>query len=144
MEHFAYFVKTATMSILHIADAAASKNNTSLLFDEFWNKFYGLEPDFLFVSAGGHSLRRVGDKGERIIVENTTLSPVQAAKLTLKVKAKHAGIVGVYNFSAWDNRVEYARTYEAAESEFYWAISFLAPAIKVHNFRPGDVFFIER
>lgn len=140
-EHFAYFVKTESVSVLHIADAAASKNSTSLMFDDFWKKFYGLEPDFFFVSAGGHSLRRVGDKGSRVILENTTLTPVQAAKLTVNVGARNVGLVGVYNFSAWDNRVEYSRTYEAAESELYWAMSFLSPATRVYQFRPGDTFY---
>lgn len=138
--HLAFFVTTNKLKVLHIADAAASADSTSLKFDPFWEKFYNLKPDYFFVGAAGHSVRQINSKGERAIKENTTLTPVQAAKLTCKVDAKHVGIIGVYNFSVWDSRIEYSRSYEAAESEFYWAMSFLAPSVQVHQFRPGDIF----
>lgn len=141
--HFAYFVQTEQTSVLHIADAAASKDSTSLLFEDFWKKFYGLKPKFLFMSAGGHKLRTINEQGERNILENTTMTPTQAAKLTVNIKAAHAGIIGVHNFSVWDKRLEYSNKYEALESEFYWALSFLAPTVKVHQLRPGDIFLCD-
>ena len=143
-EHFAYFIKTEKTSVLHIADIAANSSHTSLLFDSFWSKFDNLSPEFLFISSAGHNLRHITERGERVILENATLTPTQAAKATCKIKPKNVGIVGVYNFSAWSNRAESPRSYEQAEAEFYWAMSFLAPAIRVHKLRPGDVFYSEQ
>jgi hypothetical protein len=139
-EHFAFLVKTKRTSVLQMADISINATRDSLDFAPFWEKFYGLSPEFLFITSAGHNTRQINKYGERSIVENITLTPTQAAKATCKIKPKHVGIVGVYNFSVWDNRIEYARTYEAAESEFYWAMSFLAPAIQVHQLRPGDFF----
>ncbi len=140
-DHYAYMITTPETSVLHIADAATSKNFNACQFDSFWEKFHNLSPEYLFISAAGHSMRIISYKGERNIVENTTLTPVQAAKITTKINPRHVGVVGIYNFSIWDSGVEYSHSAETVEHEFYWAITYLHPGIKVLNLRPGDTFY---
>ncbi len=139
-EHFAFFVSRGNTSIMHMADTTTDRKFNSMKFEEFWEKFYNLKPDYLFISAAGHSQRIMNEYGKRDILEVCTLTPVLAAKAAVKIKPKNVGLIGMYNFSYWDNRMEYARSTGEAEAEFYWALSYLSPSINILNLKPG-VFF---
>lgn len=137
--HFAYLVSYADTSVLHIADARMSSTYSST-FDSVWDKFYGLKPSFLFLSAASHSERIISLSNERDILENSTFSPVQAAKLTRKIFPKRVGLIGMYNFSIWTNRLEHSLPGSISEEAFYWALSYLAPGIEHRILRPGNTF----
>lgn len=139
-EHFAYFIKTPSCSVMHIVDAAVRTKDTQGEFGEYWNNYDNLNPDFLFIGAAGHALRNIDALGKKQIIESTSLTPIQAAKVTQRIGAKNVATAGVFNFSIWDARVEYVLPYEFVESQFYWAMSFLEPSVNVHQLRPGDTF----
>ncbi len=138
--HFAYLVSNKEESVLHIADAAVSVTSDKGTFDAVWDKFYNLYPSFLFLSAASHAQRVITDKSERDILENTTFSPVQAAKLTRKILPKQVGLIGMYNFSIWTNRLEHSLPASISEEAFYWALSYLAPGVEHRILRPGNIF----
>lgn len=140
-DHFAYLVKVGGTSVLHMADISTSETFNSLTFEPFWEHFYDLRPDFLFIAAGGHGVRVMDKHGNRDILEVGMLTPVLAAKATAKIKPKHVGIIGIYNFSVWDNRMEYAGSVGEIEAEFFWAMSYLRPSVKVLNLKPGNAYF---
>lgn len=138
-EHLAFFIKTKNTSVLHISDASVNEDKLRNDFSKTWDKFFALRPDFLFMGAGGHN-QIILSGANRDISENGTFTPVQAAKFVARLLPKHAGVIGVYNFSIWDNRQEYAMSTEDIEGMFYWGVSYLAPSVKVHILRPGDSF----
>jgi hypothetical protein len=139
--HFAYYVKTKNTSVLHIADAFINEDTTKNIFSPTYNKFDNLRPDFLFVGAAGHNMKIIKSDGvTRDIIENTSFTPIQAAKFAVRVMPKHAATVGMYNQSIWDGRVEGVLSVEDVEYLFFWALNHLAPSIKVHALKPGDVF----
>jgi L-ascorbate metabolism protein UlaG (beta-lactamase superfamily) len=140
--HIGFFVSTPSGSVLHLADPRAN-NHESLLFDPIWDKFNDLRPDFAFISCAGHAGREVLGNGERIIKENETFTPTQAAKFAVKIGAKAAGACGIFNHSVWTDRVEMSRTSAEAEKEFHWALSFLSPATRVLTLRPGDIYYFD-
>jgi hypothetical protein len=141
MVHAMYFVSLLGTSIFHVVDAKSHKEENNLSFDESWNRVFGISPDYIFVGAAGHNVKMLLKNNVRSILEAGTLTPVQAAKLAIMVKAKNAGIIGIYNHSVWDDRFEMGASVADSESQFYWALSYLAPAIKVRQLRPGDIFF---
>lgn len=141
-DHLAYLVKTKAGSVFHLSDPIASISN-SLNFDPAWDKFNGLNPDFAFMSCAGHASRNVLDSGERVIRENGTFSPTQAAKFSVKIGAKRAGAVGIFNHSVWTDRIEFSRSASESEREFQWALSFLSPATRVLTLRPGDIHYFD-
>jgi L-ascorbate metabolism protein UlaG (beta-lactamase superfamily) len=140
--HLAFFVDTKQGRVLHLADPRAQLG-MSLEFDTLWDKFDGLKPDYAFVSCAGHILRHVNEKGEREILEHTSFSPTQCAKFMVKIGAKAGGAIGIFNHSIWTERVEFTHSSEAIEKEFFWALSFLAPSIRILTVRPGDIFYFD-
>lgn len=140
--HVGYFVASSAGSIFHLSDPHASNSN-SLLFDPMWEKFNGLNPDYAFISCAGHAQRRILKTGTRIIMENQTFSPTQAAKFAVKIGAKNAGAVGIFNYSLWTDRVEFTPSSEEIEREFHWALSFLSPSIQILTLRPGNIHYFD-
>jgi hypothetical protein len=136
--HIAFLVQIEEGSVFHLSDPHASSSD-SLKFDPVWDKFNKLNPDYAFISCAGHAQRRVFEDGERDIAENQTFSPTQAAKFAIKIGARSAGAVGIFNYSLWTDRVEFSRTSSESEREFDWALSFLSPRTRVLTLRPGDI-----
>lgn len=139
-DHLAYFVSNNSSSFMHITDGAPNRERSVTSLDSIWNKFEKKDPHYLFIAASNHSQRTTTKEGGRDILEHTTLSPIQAAKLTSLIRPKQVGLIGMYNFSIWDSALEYTQTPQDTESEFAWAMSFLLPNIKVHLLRPGNEF----
>ncbi len=137
MSHFMYYIKLGDKSLLHVVDSNASKSRDKISFDSEWDRLDGLDIDYLFVGGVGHALRQVIN-GVRHIRDAATLTPVQAADLAVRLSVKHAGLVGMYNHSVWDDRAEMGLATGEAEMRFHWALSWMAPAIKVLYLRPGD------
>lgn len=138
MVHLLFTIKLNTKSITHIVDASAGNDFSSLSFSQHWDKLYGTRPDFLFIGAAGHLLKKI-EHGERMIEEASTLTPIQAAQLASKIMPREVGIIGIYNHSVWDDRYEMAFGTQEAESQFYWGLSYLAPSIKIRKLLPGDI-----
>lgn len=141
--HNGYIVETINSKVMHLVDAAANQDKNRLDLSYIWDKLDGISPDFLFIGAAGHSTRDISQP-KKSIRENATLSSVQAANLALKVKAKNVGIIGIYNSSIWNGRVEYVRPVGEVEHNMYWAISFLNPNIKFHTLKPNDIFEVSK
>ena len=141
--HNGYIVETQHSKVMHVVDAAANQDKNRLDLSNVWDKLDNLDPDFLFIGAAGHSTRDIS-LPKKSIRENATLSAVQAANLTLKVRAKNVGIIGIYNSSIWNGRVEYVRPVGEVEHNMYWAINFLDPNIKFHTLKPNDIFEVSK
>jgi hypothetical protein len=140
--HLCYVVETPNSKIAHIVDAAANEDHDKLSLSSTWEKLNDINPDILFIGTASHiSKKTVGV--DRDIIENMTLSPVQAAKLSVKMGAKNIGAIGIYNHSIWNGVQEYVRPPGEVESNLYWVISYLSPSTKFHAFKPGDTFEIE-
>ncbi len=137
MIHLLFTINLNNKSITHIVDAHLA-SSASPSTSGYWSKLYGTRPDFLFIGAAGHLLKKI-EHGERMIEEASTLTPVQAAQLASKIMPKEAGIIGIYNHSVWDDRYEMAFGTQEAESQFYWGLSYLAPSIKIRKLLPGDI-----
>ena len=137
--HFIYYLRLGDKSLLHVVDANVNYGTASSEFSNWWSRLYVLEVDYLFVGAAGH-ISRAMINGERYLREHTSLTPIQAAKLAVRLGVRYTGIIGIYNHSVWDDRAEMGLSSGEAESQFYWALSWLAPAIKVLYLRPGDRF----
>jgi hypothetical protein len=138
--HLMYHITLKETSIFHVVDARVNQENEITKFSDSWEFCKDIRPDFLFVGAAAHLLKVVEENGVRNIIESSSLTPVQAAKLCVMMKAKNVGIIGIYNHSIWDDRVEMGLSVGEAEGQFYWAMSFLAPSISVHQLRPGQLF----
>lgn len=137
MPHFMYHITLNEVSIMHIVDAGANKDVKRKDFDESWNRLHNLSPDYLFVGCISHISKYIKN-GQRSLEEIASLSPVQAANLAVRIKAKNVIPIGMYNHSVWDDRAEMGLSVGDVESQFYWAISYLAPAIKFKKCYPGD------
>jgi hypothetical protein len=135
-QHLGFEVKTPTDHFVHITDACANTNRDTLSLHPMWDVVKDLQPDMLFISAANH-LFRTGAGTNRIIVEHSSLSPVQAARITALMGAKRVGLIGMDNFSIWDSAIEYAHTAEAIENEFQWALDYLSPNVEYVQLRPG-------
>ena len=141
MQHLMFHVSLTGKSILHIADASVNNEGSGgNQFSNTWERVHKLYPDFLFIGAAGHLEKKIKD-GTRSIIETTTFTPVQAAKLAASIMPRLAGVVGIYNHSVWDDRLEMGCSVTDAENQFYWSLSYLAPSIKVKKLLPGDVFY---
>ncbi len=140
IEHLMFHISLEKTSIFHVVDARANPENDTIKFSDSWDFCKDLSPDFLFVGAAAHLVRIAEENGTRSVLESFSMTPVQAAKLCVMMKAKNVGIIGIYNHSIWDDRVEMGLSVGEAESQFYWAMSFLAPSINVHQLRPGQLF----
>jgi hypothetical protein len=75
--------------------------------------------------------------GRRTILESSTLSPVEAARLVQMVRPRSTGVMGIFNWSAWTNRDEFVLPVPFAEEQFRWAVGYLDPQIKCAHLRPG-------
>lgn len=137
MPHFMYNITLGDVSIMHIVDANANKDVSKKDFDESWSRVYNLNPDYLFMGCISHISKSIKN-GIRSLEEMATLSPVQAANLAVLVKARNIIPIGMYNHSVWDDRYEMGLSVADAEAQFYFAISFLAPAINFKKCYPGD------
>ena len=139
MTHFMYYVKLGDKSLFHSVDSNANEDSNRTDFSKSWDKIIELNVDYLFIGAAAHNTRGCID-GVRVIREHASVTPVQAAKLASNMGVRYAGVIGMHNQSVWDQRAEYGLSTIEAESQFYWALSWLAPAIKVLLLRPGDRF----
>lgn len=137
LSHFMYSLTIENIHVMHIVDAEANKDTKLKVFDDSWGRVKALNPDYLFIGCVGHILKSI-ENGERVLIESATLSPVQAAKLAIIIKAKMVIPIGMYNHSVWDDRYEMGLNAGEAESQFYWALSYLAPSIKFRKAYPGD------
>jgi hypothetical protein len=138
MPHFIYYVTVGKTKVMHVVDAGADQNGDSKKLSSFWNVMHDLSPDFLFVGIADHSVRMIKN-GVRVILENTSLSSVQAANLAVLTGAKCVVPIGIYNHSVWDDRYEMGQSVSDAENRLVWALGFLAPSIQVKKALPGDV-----
>ncbi len=139
--HYAWHVKGATGSILHIADPYGNRNPDNVVLDELWDSFSHYKPDILFLNAGGNSLK--GHSGDTpIIREQRCLTPGQAAMLTQKLEPKVVSLIGCYNRSLWNGTTEYARPSYIIEDEFYWGVRWVAPSVRCVFARPGHQYSI--
>jgi hypothetical protein len=140
-DHLSFLVSDleSSYSFLHIADAVYNNDVTRNIPEEKWNKFFGLRPDHLFISAAPMSLRVVQKDLKREIYENATLTPIQAAKIVSQIKPLSVSLIGMDNFSIWCNRIEYRLDNDETYKQFYWAMSFLRPAVVVKRPYPGQV-----
>ncbi len=136
--HYAYHVVTEDTSIMHIVDAVYTKDRDSAKPDSMWEKFRSLRPDYLFLGAAPACMKIVKTTGQRDIYENTSLTPVQGAKLCREIFPKKVSLIGMDNFSIWSNRAEYRLPSEETYTQFYWAMSFLAPSVEVKKLYPGQ------
>lgn len=136
--HFMYYIKLGDKSLFHTVDSTANKSASQIDFDPQWDRLKGFDIDYLFVGGVGHAIRFVLN-GVRHIRDCASLTPVQAAYLAVRLGARHAGLIGMYNHSVWDDRAEMGLATGEAEMRFHWALSWLAPGIKVLYLRPGDI-----
>lgn len=137
--HLCFFVETSNhTTFLHIADGQPNEDTNSLNLSPTWEKFYGMCPNILFLASAGHSMKHIHGI-EKTIIENATLSPNQAAKLTNKIKPQSVGLIGIYNFSIWDSKIEYSPPSYAIQEHFDWAMTFINPSITIHHLKPGFV-----
>ncbi|MBI3420886.1 MAG: MBL fold metallo-hydrolase [Candidatus Sungbacteria bacterium] len=139
--HVAWHVVTKTGSILHIADARANAKISQNSLDPLWNAFVELKPNIVFISASGNS-SRVQKEGVREIREAATMSAIGGARILQLLKPQAASLIGCYNHSIWKNRSEYILPTSAAEEQFYWAASWLAPETKCIFAKPGHTYGI--
>ena len=137
--HFMYYIKLGDKSLFHTVDSNVNEDINRTDFSESWDRMKGLDIDYLFIGAAGHTIRS-SNNGVRRLIEHASITPVQAAKLASNMGVCYAGVIGMHNQSVWDQRAEYGLSTAEAESQFYWALSWLAPAIKVLHLRPGDRF----
>jgi L-ascorbate metabolism protein UlaG (beta-lactamase superfamily) len=138
-DHRAWYVRSASGSVLHIADARFNKDRKVRSADALWQSYAELSPDVVFLSAGGNSIR-FSDTEQPVIAESVILSPVEAAQVVQILKPKVAVVIGCYNHSIWRNRVEYIRSSAQIEEEFEWALSWLLPNARHVRVRPGHRF----
>lgn len=141
--HLGWFISSKQGSLLHIADAPINSNFLSSEIGECWASIKGRRPDLLFLSAGGTSTRSLRD-GQRVILENGTMSPIEAARLTQWVKPQMACPIGFYNHSIWCNRQEMTAPAHFVEDQFRWAVSYLDPEISAVALRPGTIFELSK
>lgn len=139
-DHLSFFVKENGVSFLHIADAPISRIPFDRRLDTIWHKYSSLQPTFMVLSVGAISTRKTDKSGNPFILENSFLSPVEAANLVRAIKPKWAGVMGVFNFSIWKNRTEFGFSPYDCEAYFRWAVEHLEPTINVPNLRPGNIF----
>ncbi len=137
--HLAWFVKSKTGSMLHIADGAANTNFELNSLHPCWDEYMTIHPDIVFTSAGRNSLRK-DDNGRRSIIESGSLSPIQAARLIQKIRPRLVSTIGNHNHSFKRNRLEFIPELPATEEEFRWALSWLAPEVKYVPIRAGHGF----
>lgn len=135
--HMAWYVKSQTGSLLHIADARINGDHMSHHIGKEWEQFEGLRPDLLCINAGGNSVRRE-ENSKRVIKENLAVSAVEAARLVEIIQPKAVCLIGCYNWSIWKNRAEYFRPAPLIEEELYWALSWLTPDVKFLTLKPGN------
>ena len=134
--HLAYFVKCASGSFLHIADAKANRLAWDRRLDPIWIRYTELAPSYLALTGGAMSARLENDEG-KFISENVFMSPVEAANLCRTIAPKAASIVGIFNSSVWKNRNEFGFSSEEVESYFSWALRHIAPKVGSILCRPG-------
>ncbi len=138
MTHLMFSVQLGDTKIVHIVDAGANMENGVTDLDSSWSRFCDINPDYLFVGIAAHDTRGIKN-GIREISELKSLSSVQAAKLAVKIDAKCVVPIGIYNHSVWDDRFEMGQSVSDGEAKLVWALSFLAPAIKIRKLLPGDI-----
>lgn len=134
--HFAFLVTCPAFSVLHITDSVIHRNLATQHEDELWGRFTSIQPTLLCIGAAPCSMRVINSQGGRNILENTSLTPVQAAKITNAIAPTNVMLIGMDNVSVWSNRAEYRLPKEESASQFVWALSFLNPAIRI--VRPGS------
>lgn len=138
--HLIYNIHLNSKSIMHIVDAQLEQRTKDLLpLHAGWERVHNTKPDFLFIGAAGHLLKKIHN-GKRIITNATTLTPIQAAKLAVRIMPRYVGIIGLYNHSVWDDRLEMTMSSGEAETQFHWCLSYLAPSIHMKKLIPGDIF----
>ena len=57
LKHFAYFIKSPNLSVVHVVDAVSRDKESKGEFGDYWDSYDGLDPDFLFIGAAGHHTR---------------------------------------------------------------------------------------
>lgn len=134
--HLGYHVSCDGLSFIHLADAPANHVLGDQMLADVWNKLADARPTALFISAANHSQRTIVN-GRREILESTTFSPVQAAKLARLIRPRTVGLIGMQNFSIWDSLLEYTHSSQDIENEFRWALSYLQPSVRIEHVRPG-------
>lgn len=140
-KHLIWEVKTSDFSVIHMTDVPANRKNENSLLDVCYEKFENSSPDFLFIGCGAHALKTKKDN-LNIIVENTTATPIQGAKIAALIKPSFAGIIGHSNHSIWKNRMEYTLPSHVIEDQFHWALGHLAPNIQHICLRPSQKFSV--
>lgn len=136
--HLSFFIQSASVSFLHLADAQINRFAFDRRLDPLWHKFSLLSPTFFALSVGTTSGRYFSKvDNSPLIFENSFLSPVEAANLTSVINPKIVGVIGVFNSSIWKNRAEFSFSASENENYFRWAIQHLKKEIQVAVLRPG-------
>lgn len=140
-DHLAWLVESATGRVLHLADSRIHTRIGVSDLDPVWDAFpEGV--DLLLMSAGRNSLAR-SIEGQRRLLENTTFSPLQAARLAEKLRPRALASMGNQNHSVWKNRQEFIPEAAGTEEELRWALGWLLPDTKFITIRPGHTFDID-
>lgn len=139
--HLIWWIKSEDFSLLHMTDLKLNRDSEDRRFDICFEKFMNTKPDLLFIGCGAHCLR-MESEGHPSILEHTTLTPVQAARLASLIRPRYAGIMGVFNHSIWKNRLEYTLPAPVVEEQFHWALHHYQPHIAPLCLRPGLTFYL--
>ncbi len=135
--HTCWYVHSKAGSVLHITDGSFNRDVLVRVPDIAWESLGDLCPSFLFINAGGHSMRRERNDGERYILEGSAFTAIEAATITQHIKPRSVGLIGFYNHSIWKGRSEYIRTAWQSLEEFEWARAWVAPHAKHVILSPG-------
>lgn len=136
-DHNAWYIKSATGSLVHIADGRMNRDQESRKMDVVWSKLKDLSPTYLFLSSGSHSNKIVLQDGTKDIFEAGVFTPVEAVKVVATINPRITSLIGIYNHSIWRGRQEYILPAHLIEDEFEWAMWLVYPKTRFIRLRPG-------
>lgn len=141
--HLAYFIESPSGSVLHLTDAKMNLATNDKRMDALWKPYKSLSPDILFIASGGHTLKFFS-QGKPGLALETTLTPLEAARVTSWIDPKVACIFGLFNQSIWKNQLEFVLPSHVVEEQYAWALQHMSPQIRTLPIRPGFCFEVEK
>lgn len=152
-DHASWLVTSRWARFLHVADAPINRYWHERRVDRGWRDYAGLQPDWLVVSAGGHSqiakerraARQSGgaaapgdaDAQGMLFHHHGIMDSLEACSLAELLRPKLFSLMGYFNHSFFRNNHEFVLPSHVVEEQLEWGKRALSPGISVTSLHPG-------
>jgi hypothetical protein len=142
-QHLIWEVSTEDFNILYIPNAPYSRAQDPALLDICYEKFAKKKPDFLFLECQGRISKKIS-QDRKIIQENLSMTPIQAARLAAHIQPRFVGVVGHFPLCYEKMQHDYFLPSQIVEDQFQWALNHLNPQIKTMSLRSAFRFSVTK